>query len=1576
MFVSNLALKNRHRSKRKSYLSIGFAGVFLFAGMLLMVLMSNNSAAIAGDVSVGNVVNVSDNQTLIANGATPGAELHFRNKRATPEERKAAAERFKEIYNPVQVRAQAKALAAAQNVSVAPPAFALDPGGVPHYFGPYANWANSPLPKGAVTSIAVTDGGSGYSALDVTVTVTDAYNDTGVTPANAVAVLGTGGVITGITVNTGGSGYTAPVVAITGNNTTIASATAYIGGPLNGGMRKFVDSLPGLNASGKNDLGQYIPVAVPDKTTYPGCDYYEIAVVQYSEKMHKDLPNTTLRGYVQLQTPQNNATSRHIPLKYPNGTAIKNASTGSPVFAHNETHYMGPMIVAERGVPVRVKFHNYLPTDVDGDLFIPVDHTVMGSGMGPMGMMASPMNYSENRAAVHLHGGDTVWISDGTPHQWTTPAGEHTSYPEGVSVRNVPDMDGGNEPQGTLTFYYTNNMSARLMFYHDHAYGITRLNVYSGMAAGYLITDKVEQDLIAGTNVTGVNPTKAKVFPDIGIPLVIQDRTFVDNTTIAAQDPTWNWGTGPRVAGKITNAMTGDLWMPHVYMTNQNPWDITGTNAFGRWMYSPWFWPPATPTKRGLIPNPYNNTAPWEPPMIPGTPNPSMAMEAFMDTPIVNGAAYPNLTVEPRAYRFRILNAANERSFNLQLYLASSIINNITVTNGGSNYTQPSIFITDSTGYGRGATARATISGGNITGISILTVGSNYTSPVVTITDPTGKSATATASVYTGPTEVGMVPASNCAGLPLNWPVDGRDGGVPDPLRVGPSFIQIGTEGGYLPAPVVVENQPVTFIGNAQAFNFGNVDKHAVLLGPAERADVIIDFSKYAGKTIILYNDAPAAFPAADPRVDYYTHDVDQRDTGGAPTTQPGYGPNTRTIMQINVMATTPAPAYDLAKLNQIFAKETGKRGVFESTQPAIIVLQAAYDSAYNKTFPADVVKQYVQLYQDFHVFQNMSGSTLNISLEPKAIHDEMNAAYDVEYGRMSGMFGLEMPSTNPLTQNFMLYGFASPPVEVIKDSMIPLTEPASGDGTQIWKITHNGVDTHTYHFHLYNVQVLNRVAWDGILLPPDATELGWKETVRTNPLEHTIVALRPVAPQVPFKVPNSTRLIDPTMPAGDVLTGPPGGFLDPAGNPVTIMNHLVNFGWEYMIHCHLLGHEEMDMMHTQVFAVAPEAPTYLRAQKSGSVLLNWTDNSISETGFIIQRATNATFTAGLKEFTVGPDVKTYRDTTAVPGTTYYYRVFATNVVGDIATPNFPTASVNSTKSNVVTGSRWGAGQTVPGATNWIANGANSIYVDVNTAAAGFTATPRYFASLGGTSNQKEAEGINGIYSATATGFRIYLRNWNGAALAPATANSRGWYVQWLGVPTTDTNSGSTPSGTTNWIAYGPSSIYVNVDTTTAGFAATPFYFTSLGGSSNQRDAQGVSAIYSPTASGFRVYLRNWNGAALTPAIANSRGWRVQWLGVPTTNAMAGIGTANWQTSSTITIYVNVNTNTAGFAAAPLYFTSLGGSSNQRDAQGVNAISSATATGFRTYVMNWNGAALTPAFANSNGWRVQWLGVV
>ena len=412
---------------------------------------------------------------------------------------------------------------------------------MPHYFGPYPNYAYTPLPKGPITGITLDDGGSGYK--DPIVMIQDVYGTGKGATATATVDPGTGA-ITSITLTDGGKDYTAPVVIIknaTDPQGTGAMATATIGDntdSLSGGVRKFVDRLPGLGAANANQNGQYIPVAVPDTKTYPGCDYYVIELGQYTEKLHSDLPPTTLRGYRQVNT------------KDPTVSKFS---------------YLGPLVIANKDRPVRVKFINKLPTGAGGNLFIPVDHTLMGAGMGPLGMNAKPMNYTENRATLHLHGGFVPWISDGSPHMWTTPAGEKTPYPEGVSVYNVPDMDGGSEPQGTLTFYYNNEQSARLMFYHDHAWGITRLNVYAGEAAGYLITDKVEQDLIEGTDVTGVNPDLQKLLPDLGTPLIIQDKTFVDKSTIAAQDPTWKWGTTSPVPH------TGDLWYPHVYMPAQNP---------------------------------------------------------------------------------------------------------------------------------------------------------------------------------------------------------------------------------------------------------------------------------------------------------------------------------------------------------------------------------------------------------------------------------------------------------------------------------------------------------------------------------------------------------------------------------------------------------------------------------------------------------------------------------------------------------------------------------------------------------------------------------------------------------------------------------------------------------------------------------------------------------------------------------------------------------------------------------------------------------------------------------------------
>jgi len=90
-------------------------------------------------------------------------------------------------------------------------------------------------------------------------------------------------------------------------------------------LRKFVDSLAPLGCSSTNNIGQCIPVAIPDTTTFNGSDYYEIELNRYTSQMHSDLPPTTLQGYRQVNGP--------------NGT-------------NRTQHFLGPIIVAQKDRPV------------------------------------------------------------------------------------------------------------------------------------------------------------------------------------------------------------------------------------------------------------------------------------------------------------------------------------------------------------------------------------------------------------------------------------------------------------------------------------------------------------------------------------------------------------------------------------------------------------------------------------------------------------------------------------------------------------------------------------------------------------------------------------------------------------------------------------------------------------------------------------------------------------------------------------------------------------------------------------------------------------------------------------------------------------------------------------------------------------------------------------------------------------------------------------------------------------------------------------------------------------------------
>ena len=336
----------------------------------------------------------------------------------------------------------------------------------------------------------------------------------------------------------------------------------------------------------------------------------------------------------------------------------------------------------------------------------------------------------------------------------------------------------------------------------------------------------------------------------------------------------------------------------------------------------------------------------------------------------------------------------------------------------------------------------------------------------------------------------------------------------------------------------------------------------------------------------------------------------------------------------------------------------------------------------------------------DLFKFDTLGGTQLTLPFQPKGIHDEMNSASFDEWGRMTANMGLEAPGATPLLQNIILYPYVNPATETLDATGMPSSldvTPISSaaDGTQLWKITHNGVDTHPIHFHLYDVQVINRVTWDNIIIPPDPTELGWKDTVRVSPLEDTIVAMRPIVPVLPFAVPDSKRPLNPMMPIGargaaNGVNGTEAGFnnTDANGNPIApIVNEVTDFAWEYVVHCHILSHEEMDMMRPVTVEVpwrTPPAPTGFTFDP-GSGLANWVDatpvdysdpttwhdpdpaiSSNQEIGFRIERATVSGKDKGVfKEVTTGLANST--SVAFVPpdqSVTYDYRVTAFNTAG------------------------------------------------------------------------------------------------------------------------------------------------------------------------------------------------------------------------------------------------------------------------------------------------------------------------
>jgi len=196
---------------------------------------------------------------------------------------------------------------------------------------------------------------------------------------------------------------------------------------------------------------------------------------------------------------------------------------------------VGPLIEGRSGRAMRVEWVNSLPHKH----FLPVDYSLHGCGR----------DLPEVRAVAHLHGARVATKDDGYPDDWFTPG------------------------QSRVCHYPLEQESATL-WYHDHAMGLNRLNIYAGLQGMMLLRDEREDslDLPKGRH---------------EIPLVLYDRNF---------------------------SVDGQLYYP----TSGDP------------------------------------EHPWVP-------------EFDGDAILVNGKIRPYVEVEPRLYRFRVLNGANSRFFALSM---------------------------------------------------------------------------------------------------------------------------------------------------------------------------------------------------------------------------------------------------------------------------------------------------------------------------------------------------------------------------------------------------------------------------------------------------------------------------------------------------------------------------------------------------------------------------------------------------------------------------------------------------------------------------------------------------------------------------------------------------------------------------------------------------------------------------------------------------------------------------------------------------------------------------------------------
>ena len=226
-------------------------------------------------------------------------------------------------------------------------------------------------------------------------------------------------------------------------------------------------------------------------------------------KFVNQLPNPLAPGY--LYTPVGTDPASGLPLYEITAQKIRHSSglvdpvTGAALSytawaygtASQPAVYPGRTFDLRSGGGVRVRFLNGLNPQTDTYTpNVPVDQTMDWADPLNAGNPANVRYTGPVPLVAHQHGGDTESLSDGLPDAWST---------------------FNNQQTGRLfnpLYTYDNTQEATHLWYHDHAIGVTRLNVYMGLAGNYFLRDANEEAL------------QLPAYP-YEVPIVIQDRTFL-----------------------------------------------------------------------------------------------------------------------------------------------------------------------------------------------------------------------------------------------------------------------------------------------------------------------------------------------------------------------------------------------------------------------------------------------------------------------------------------------------------------------------------------------------------------------------------------------------------------------------------------------------------------------------------------------------------------------------------------------------------------------------------------------------------------------------------------------------------------------------------------------------------------------------------------------------------------------------------------------------------------------------------------------------------------------------------------